>query len=439
MIRLGGWPRSTLGRTLLLLTALLLVSQGTVYVLYHRYVLDPAADRFAQLLWRMTTTLENKAFTQARIAGFDYLPPNDKPGLPPNDYFLRRTANSYRRISPGASFRVTNDKGHRVWIWIRPNRKDQWIGFPMGAMDFVTQGFLFAKLGLLLLFTLVGAWLIVRQINRPLSLLSKQALRIGKGEVPAATELNHGPVEVQALGAAIQRMAEDIHRLHEDRSLLLTGISHELRTPLSRLLLTLHLDDAELLKQKSEMQEDVAEMDEVLDKFLTLVRSGEHEQSVVTAGQAWLRRMSVLAQTKYHLDVRCQRFGASSTGPSLIRVRPLSLERVFRNLFDNAKKYGSGVLDMTMETDGSEVRFLIVDRGTYLEAPIVHRMNSGESARQPGHGMGIGLMICHRIMALHKGSLHFTSEDGLAATICLPRVQDGVTSAQRQEFNARKL
>ncbi|WMT47479.1 MAG: HAMP domain-containing protein [Acidithiobacillus caldus] len=250
------------------MTALLLVSQGTVYVLYHRYVLDPAADRFAQLLWRMTTTLENKAFTQARIAGFDYLPPNDKPGLPPNDYFLRRTANSYRRISPGASFRVTNDKGHRVWIWIRPNRKDQWIGFPMGAMDFVTQGFLFAKLGLLLLFTLVGAWLIVRQINRPLSLLSKQALRIGKGEVPAATELNHGPVEVQALGAAIQRMAEDIHRLHEDRSLLLTGISHELRTPLSRLLLTLHLDDAELLKQKSEMQEDVAEMDEVLDKFV---------------------------------------------------------------------------------------------------------------------------------------------------------------------------
>ena len=100
MIRLGGWPRSTLGRTLLLLTALLLVSQGTVYVLYHRYVLDPAADRFAQLLWRMTTTLENKAFTQARITGFDYLPPNDKPGLPPNDYFLRRTANSYRRQPP---------------------------------------------------------------------------------------------------------------------------------------------------------------------------------------------------------------------------------------------------------------------------------------------------------------------------------------------------
>ncbi len=422
-----------------MLTVLLIVSQGTVYVLYHRYVLDPAAERFAQLLWKMNAALESQEGSRVRIAGFNYVSSRDKPGLAPRDYFLRRTAYFFRLLSPGAEFRVAKAKGNHVWIWVRPNRDERWIGFPMGTMNFVTQRFLFAKLGLLILFTILGAWLIVRQINRPLFMLSEQALRIGKGDVPGATELQNAPIEVQNLAMAIQRMARDIHRLHEDRSLLLTGISHELRTPLSRLLLTLHLDDSDLLKQKSEMQEDVAEMDEVLDKFLTLVRSGEHEQQVLTDAFIWLRRMARLGRTKYHLSVRRLEFDASFGGSVWVNIRPLSFERVFRNLFDNARKYGSGILDMTVEISSAEVSFLLIDRNTCLVEPIVRRMNSGETVRLPGHGMGIGLMICHRIMAIHKGQLSFRSADGLIARVTLPRISEYTKIVYDTEEHEGKL
>ena len=76
------WPRSTLGRTLLLLAVLLLGTQGAVYVLFHQYVLNPAAERFAEFLWQTDHALIAAGADHTAIGTLQWRSPQVLPGTP---------------------------------------------------------------------------------------------------------------------------------------------------------------------------------------------------------------------------------------------------------------------------------------------------------------------------------------------------------------------
>ncbi|MHB1804974.1 MAG: ATP-binding protein, partial [Acidithiobacillus ferrooxidans] len=401
-------PRSTLGRTLLLLAVLLLGTQGAVYVLFHQYVLNPAAERFAEFLWQTDHALIAAGADHSAIGTLQWRSPQVMPGTPANNYFLRQSARYLARIAPGAALRVGPADAHTTWMWIRGDYHQPWLGLRVSPMEFGGRGFMFIRLGIIALCTLLGAWIIVRQINRPLARLAAEAPRIGRGDMPESLAPIGGPLEVRHLEQAITSMAKDLHRLHEERTLLLTGISHELRTPLSRLLLTLHLQDPDLLAGKAAMLVDVSEMDETIDKFLTLVRSGDEEKVIRVEVTDWVMEMAETGRERYGLEVQVEHAAEATALPPL-RCRPLALERVFRNLFDNARRYGGGRLDIQIirHPDSTEIR--LRDHGPGVPERDIEAMNSGTLPRQSGHGSGIGLRICQRIMALHGGTLRFAN------------------------------
>ncbi|MBU2739996.1 HAMP domain-containing protein, partial [Acidithiobacillus sp. ATCC 19703] len=282
-----------------LLGLLLLGTQAAVYVLFHQYVMNPAAERFAEFLLQTDHALISSGAQYAPNGNLQWRPASASPGKIPDKYFMDKTAHYVQQQVPGARLRVGLDEGTTTWMWIRGGPHQPWLGMPVSPMNFGGQGFMFMRLGVIALVTLLGAWLIVRQINRPLARLAAEAPRIGLGDTPDTLQPIGGPLEVQHLTQAITGMANDLHRLHEERTLLLTGISHELRTPLSRLLLTLHLPDSDFLEQKSAMCVDVNEMDETIDKFLTLVRSGDQEKAVVVNVRDWLEEMQGIARERY--------------------------------------------------------------------------------------------------------------------------------------------
>ncbi|MGE4530202.1 MAG: ATP-binding protein [Acidithiobacillus sp.] len=406
----------------MLLGILLLGTQGAVYVLFHQYVLNPAAERFAEFLWQTDHALIASGAPYAPTGNLQWRPDQDQPGIAPNNYFLHKSADYLAQLSPGAALRVGPEHdGRAAWMWIRGGTHQPWLGLRVSPMDFGGQGFMFMRLGVIALVTLFGAWLIVRQINRPLARLAAEAPRIGMGDHPDALKPIGGPLEVQYLTQAITSMANDLHRLHEERTLLLTGISHELRTPLSRLLLTLHLKDQELLAEKEAMCVDVSEMDDTIDKFLTLVRSGDQEKVVAVQIQDWVTAMAETAQERYGLTVEKDFSGLPAECRPLY-CRPLALERVFRILFDNAQRYGGGRVRIHIidHPDYTEVR--VQDYGPGVSPASLIAMNQGTLPRQTGHGAGIGLRICHRIMAMHNATLHFYAapESGLIATLRFP-------------------
>lgn len=419
------WPRSTLWRTVLLLAVLLLGTQGAVYVLFHQYVLNPAAERFAEFLWQTDHTLIAAGADHTSIGTLQWRSPHELPGAPANNYFLRQSAHYLARITPGAALRVGPVDAHATWMWIRGDHRQPWLGMRVSPMNFGGQGFMFMRLGVIALCTLLGAWIIVRQINRPLARLAAEAPRIGRGDMPESLEPIGGPLEVRHLEQAITSMAKDLHRLHEERTLLLTGISHELRTPLSRLLLTLHLQDHDLLAEKAAMLVDVSEMDETIDKFLTLVRSGDQERVIQVEVRDWVAEMAETARERYGLEIQIEHPAGPATLPPL-RCRPLALERVFRNLFDNARHYGGGRLDMQIIRHPASTEICLRDHGPGVPERDIGPMNSGTLPRQSGHGSGIGLRICQRIMALHGGTLRFTNAEtgGLTAHLSFPDKKD---------------
>ncbi|MDA8115184.1 MAG: ATP-binding protein [Acidithiobacillus sp.] len=415
------WPRSTLGRTLLLLAVLLLGTQGAVYVLFHQYVLNPAAERFAEFLWQTDHALIAAGADHSAIGTLQWRSPQVLPGTPANNYFLRQSARYLARIAPGAALRVGPADAHTTWMWIRGDHHQPWLGLRVSPMEFGGQGFMFIRLGIIALCTLLGAWIIVRQINRPLARLAAEAPRIGRGDMPESLAPIGGPLEVRHLEQAITSMAKDLHRLHEERTLLLTGISHELRTPLSRLLLTLHLQDPDLLAGKAAMLVDVSEMDETIDKFLTLVRSGDEEKVIRVEVTDWVMEMAETGRERYGLEVQVEHAAEAAVLPPL-RCRPLALERVFRNLFDNTRRYGGGRLDIQIIRHPESTEICLRDHGPGVPERDIEAMNSGTLPRQSGHGSGIGLRICQRIMALHGGTLRFANArtGGLIAKLAFP-------------------
>ncbi len=411
------WPRSTLGRSLLLLSILLLGSQGLIYFVFHNYVLQPAAHRFARILWQAD-----------RAAGGTTGPPSVPPpwrysasarGAPPGSYFLHQSARYFARFAPGAELRSARQAGE-TWLWMRAGLNEPWLGVPIEDMAFSGNPFTLARLLIIALLTLLGAWLIVRQINRPLARLAASTPRILRGELSEYPISRQAPSEIQELERTIAGMADDLHRLHEERTLLLTGISHELRTPLSRLMLSLHLSDQALPEHRPAMLADVQEMDEVIANFLAWVQGGSSEKTVAVSLVDWAEEMVGIARERYALQVQTQISGTNCE----FSCRPMALERVFRNLFDNIRRYGGGGLTFAAACTGNSILFSLTDRGGGVPTQnMLSAMNAGVLPKQPGHGSGMGLRICHRLLSLHRGALHFEAvpSGGLRAEISLPR------------------
>jgi two-component system osmolarity sensor histidine kinase EnvZ len=121
------------------------------------------------------------------------------------------------------SFRIDDSDDGDYWLALPRERIDR--VFPLGWLGWGVAA---------LLLSLLGAWLIVFRITRPLKAL-QQAAR--KKSAPARRRRldEGGPTELATVATAFNQMSADLAQIDQDRALILAGISHDLRTPLTRL------------------------------------------------------------------------------------------------------------------------------------------------------------------------------------------------------------
>ncbi len=137
------WPHSTLGRSLLLLSILMLGSQGLIYFLFHNYVLDPAARRFARILWQADRAVSGAAAPISAPPPWRYSPAAH--GAPPRSYFLYHTATYFAHSAPGAELRSARLSG-QTRLWMRAGFDEPWLGIPVQDMAFSGNPFTLARL-----------------------------------------------------------------------------------------------------------------------------------------------------------------------------------------------------------------------------------------------------------------------------------------------------
>jgi two-component system OmpR family sensor kinase len=263
----------------------------------------------------------------------------------------------------------------------------------------------------------VAAFLI-RQITRSLRALADAANRLDPNAGSTPVE-EGGPSEVRALSAAFNNLQRRVKRLVDDRTQTLAAISHDLKTPLTRMRLrTEDIADPELARS---VTADLAEMEAMLDSTLAFLRGDQlsEEKKPIDLGSLLDTISSDLVDLGH--DVTLTR-----SGPVVVRGRHLALKRAFRNLAENAVKYGVRArITLNARADGALV--VIDDDGPGIpedkkEAIFRPFYRIDDSRNRETGGVGLGLTVARSVIHSHGGELTLTNrgDGGLCTSVSLP-------------------
>jgi signal transduction histidine kinase/AraC-like DNA-binding protein/ABC-type sugar transport system substrate-binding protein len=250
-------------------------------------------------------------------------------------------------------------------------------------------------------------------------------------------------------GEALQAraIAEKADRL---KTVLLTNVSHELRTPLNVILgysrAALDRLDSEGMRVDAELSQDLGQIS----------RSGEHLLRLINdlldLSRAEIDELDLLVETidtcGFLEDVftsSANNFGAGGAvawrlelPPTLppIEADPVRLRQVLFNLLHNAAKFTQrGQIALGAEVESSELHLWISDTGagirSELQEQIFEPFISVDSSVRRREGIGLGLAITRRLVALHRGRMALESQPASGSTfhIYLPLPQPTAGSA----------
>ena len=315
--------------------------------------------------------------------------------------------------------RVKVEVSDRVYVWVNePTHPEYWIRMPIGEYDDSAPISLFIFSGVIFLLSLIGAWILVSQLHRPLRRLAFAAREIGRGDYPGRLK-ETGPQELVAMTSAFNQMAADVHQLEEDRTLLLAGISHDLRTPITRIRLSIEFLSEQDEELKQGLIADTQDMDDIIDQFIGYVRYGSEEKMEEGNINEVIQQV-VEAATKQHSGIV-----TNLQDMELVKFKPLAMKRLISNLIENAFRYGKAPVIVTSSVTRKVLKITIRDNGKGIEdldkTRLFQPFARGDKARG-GKGSGLGLAIVQRIAEMHGGeiSLNNHPDGGLEACLLIP-------------------
>ncbi len=227
-----------------------------------------------------------------------------------------------------------------------------------------------------------------------------------------------GATEVRQAADAFLKMRDRIQRQIEQRTLLLAGVSHDLKTPLTRMRLEL-----EMMGQPQEteaMRSDIAEMEHMLDEYLTFSRGqGAEAPSEIDLGPLTADIVQGFARSG-------QEVGVSSAHGLIASVRRNAIKRCITNLIENALRYGEKAA-VRCERDEESIRIVVDDDGPGIPETQIEeafkpfaRLDTGRNL--DAGGVGLGLAIARDVARGHGGDIKLGRSPwgGLRATLVLP-------------------
>lgn len=241
------------------------------------------------------------------------------------------------------------------------------------------------------------------------------------------------------------------------RDEFLAMLAHELRNPLApisaaaSLLQLAAFNETSVRRASQIIARQVGHMTGLIDDLLDVSR--------VTRGQVELEKAahdvrSVLAdaleQIRPLMDAKRHRVAlTSSPGAAVVFGDRKRLVQVFANLVGNAAKYTPDAGEITVDFDTVEdrVRVTVGDNGIGMTADMIDRAfelftQAERSSDRSQGGLGIGLALVKRLIALHDGRVSIRSAGagtGTTVTVELPRLADDPASMARGTGDARPL
>lgn len=326
-----------------------------------------------------------------------------------------------QRLGPGTVIASQVNEAPGLWVGFEIERDSYWLQMDPQRLQPLGGSTWLIWLLIAMALSLTGAAVMAGLINRPLKRLSLAASQLREGHFNTSTLDEDAPTsEIREVNIGFNRMAERLAKIEAERALMLAGISHDLRTPLARLRLEteLSVNDPET---RELMAADIAQLDEIIDKFLDYARpEPTHLGPVLLSGV--ISRCIAPFRVNPRMDI------AVDVAEDLhIKAETVELGRVLSNLLENARRYGQSPKDgitrveIVARVHDGWVLLRVRDQGPGVPEDTLKNLTQpfyrGDTARTSATGSGLGLAIVERSVQRMGGtfSVFNNSAGGLMA------------------------
>jgi two-component system CheB/CheR fusion protein len=239
-----------------------------------------------------------------------------------------------------------------------------------------------------------------------------------------------------------QRRVEEVLRETDRRKdEFLAMLAHELRNPLAPLSFALEIirsqepADRRMARAQGAMSRQVRHLARLVDDLTDISRI---TQGKITLKQEPLDLARVTADAVDNCRTVIDEHGHELTislphAPVAIRGDSVRLIQIITNLLNNAAKYTrpGGRIELTLTREGSQAVLSVRDNGVGIEPEMLPQIfdlfTQGRHGSDATHGgLGIGLTLVRRLVALHEGQVEARSlgaERGSEFIVRLPAIE----------------
>ncbi len=257
------------------------------------------------------------------------------------------------------------------------------------------------------------AWLVSRQLVRPVAALSTTVERIAQGERQVRTGARDAPGELGTLAGSVDRMADALDRQEELRRELVANVAHELRTPLA-----VALGEAEAmldgvrpvtLEQVASIRDEVATLARLVGDLESLAAA---EAAVLSLDRGPVDLGALveerLDRARDRLEVEDRTLLLDADTDCVVDGDAHRLAQVIDNLVRNAIAHtpSSGRIEVAVRRVAERVELTVHDDGPGIplqERPRIFDRFYRGAAAAGRQGSGVGLAIVAELITAHGG------------------------------------
>ena len=250
-------------------------------------------------------------------------------------------------------------------------------------------------------------------------------------------EMSHVPKEVVPVVRALNDLLSRVSLAFEHERRFTDAAAHELRTPLAAL--KIHADNLarassedERLQSMTSLRLGLERAIKLADQMLAYSRTqdtGDREQRVpIRMADAVAETVTSLEPLRRQQSQTLRLVAEPPAEAAEIMGEPMKIQRLIRNLLDNASRYApeGSEIKVGVKQQGDRIVFSVGNHGAVIAPELLQRIFE-PYYRIPGsrsEGSGLGLAIVKEIADQHAATITLSTlgdGDGTVVTVSFPR------------------
>jgi len=279
---------------------------------------------------------------------------------------------------------------------------------------------------MVLVLVLVG-WLLIGLALRPVESIRRQAAAIPGTRPGDRLQLPHAQDELGRLTATFNDLLARIDSATSRQRQFVADAAHELRSPIAALQAQLevairHPDLPNAAARSEEMLTDTRRLARLVDDLLALARMDANPRPQ----RQVLDLDDLVLQEVRRVRGRGVTVHAGTVSAGRVLGDPAGLDRVVRNLLDNAVRHAATTVTVTLEATDALISLSIADDGPGISPDdrdrVFERFIRLDDARsRDTGGAGLGLAIVRDVVSSHGGRVRIhDNHPGARFTVTLP-------------------